>query len=375
MDHVWLEDVYRRTMAKMQATVARLGERCPHTSRDGRYTEDMLEKDAYWWTNGFWPGMLWQMYHATGEEDCRAAATAAERRLAQTLTLYDGLHHDVGFMFHLSSVAGYRLCGDAQMRTHGRHAANLLAGRYNSLGQFIRAWENYDKNEDKSGWIIIDTMMNLPLLYWAAREDNDVRYDAVARSHARTALRQLLRPDGSSNHIAILNPRDGARLETPGGQGYAPGSSWTRGQAWALYGFALSARHTGEQDLLDAAKRMAHYFMAAAACTGFDVPADFRAPEEPFKSDATAAACAACGLLCLADQVGAHEAAMYRAGAVALLRVLDAKYGLWDAQTDALLTGGAGSYHDPNQPISIIYGDYFFLEAVLRLKGKAFDMW
>ena len=374
-DSAWLEQVYARLCAKMSAQVLRQGDRAPHVTRNGSFGEDMLEKDVYWWTNGFWPGMLWQMYHATGESVYREAAEKSEGRLAEALTGYTGLHHDVGFMFHLASVAGFKLTGDAEMLRHGRHAAGVLAGRYNPLGQFIRAWENYDKNEDKSGWIIIDCLMNLPLLYWAAEEENDVRFSAIAKLHALTAAKHLLRPDGSANHIAILDPHTGELLDTPGGQGYAPGSSWTRGQAWALYGFALSAKYTGEAELLGAAKRSAHYFIANAALNGWNVVVDFRSPAEPVKTDASAAACAACGLLCLAGQVDEMERPLYQNAALALLRRLDEGYANWTPEQDGLIGGAAGSYFDPDQPVSIIYGDFFFQEAVLRLMGKGFEIW
>lgn len=126
-------------------------------------------------------------------------------------------------------------------RIRAMHAATLLAGRYNPNGRFLRAW-----NGDKTGWMIVDCLMNLSLLYWASDETGDPRYAEIAQNHADTALRVLLRPDGSCNHIAVLDPVTGELTGAPAGQGYAPGSSWSRGQSWAVYGFALSAKHTGE---------------------------------------------------------------------------------------------------------------------------------
>lgn len=119
-----------------------------------------------------------------------------------------------------TAVADYRLTGNPDSRRRALHAANLLAGRYNPAGRFIRAW-----NLDKTGWMIIDCMMNISLLYWAAEETKDPRYSYIAGSHADTAMEKLMRPDGSCNHIAVMDPRSGELLELPEGQGYASGSS------------------------------------------------------------------------------------------------------------------------------------------------------
>jgi unsaturated chondroitin disaccharide hydrolase len=371
----WAEGVFEKLKVKLGAECARVGDRIPYIPRDGRYydlaTSDNSE-GIFWWTNGFWPGLLWQMYHATGDDAYRKTAEAVEKRLDQALEGYEGLHHDVGFMWLHSAVADYRLTGNAESRRRGLHAANILAGRYNPLGKFIRAW-----NGDRTGWIIIDCMMNVPLLYWAAQELGDPRFTAIAQSHADTAMNLLVRPDGSCHHIAGLDPVSGACLETPTGQGYAPGSSWSRGQAWGLYGFALSARHTSRREYLDTAKKIAHYVIANFAQNGWLPLVDFRAPAEPVKYDSTAAMISACGLLEIAGQVGEHEGGLYFGAALELLKAVEKAFADWDLERDGVIGRGTGSYHGgpKDTEVPIIYGDYFFTEAVLRLLGKDFLIW
>jgi unsaturated chondroitin disaccharide hydrolase len=371
-DRAWAEGIFEKLNLKLKAECSRMENILPYIPRDGRYHDLDTREGIYWWTNGFWPGMLWQMYQAAGNETYRKQAEAVEKRLDEALEGYEGLHHDVGFMWLHTSVANYRLTGNRESRRRGLHAANLLAGRYNPAGKFIRAW-----NEDRRGWIIIDTMMNLPLLYWASRETGDPRFLFIAENHADTAMNAIIRPDGSSNHIAILSPDTGERLETPAGQGYAPGSSWSRGQSWAVYGFALSSRYTGRKQYLDTAKKTAHYVIANFAQNGWLPLVDFRSPREPRKYDSTAAMISACGLLEIASQAGEYEQALYAGSAIMILRACEKSFADWDLQRDGIMGKGTAAYHDgpDNTEVPIIYGDYFFTEAILRLIGKDFLIW
>jgi unsaturated chondroitin disaccharide hydrolase len=368
----WAEGIFEKIKNKINAECSRLENIIPYIPRGGFYHDLDAPDGIYWWTNGFWPGLLWQMYHAAGNGEFRKSAKEAEKRLDKALEGWEGLHHDVGFMWLHSAVANYRLTGNRDSRRRGLHAANLLAGRYNPAGKFIRAW-----NGDRAGWIIIDCLMNIPLLYWAAKELADPRFAFIAQNHAGTALKVLARPDGSCNHIAVLSPETGECLETPGGQGYAPGSSWSRGQAWAIYGFALSFRHTGRQEYLDASKAAAHYVISNFALNDWLPPVDFRAPAEPVKYDSTAAMIASCGLLEIACHVGEYEKPFYTGAALNILRSGERAFADWNTETDGIIGGGTGSYHGgpDDTEVPIIYGDYFFIEAILRLLGKDFLIW
>ncbi len=371
-EKAWVDEVYGKLCGKISAQSGRLGERIPYIARKGSYTEDLGRTNIAWWTNGFWAGILWQMYHATGEARYKEQARALEKRLDRAMQEFNELYHDVGFMWMHTAVADYRLTGDKEALARGRHAANLLAGRFNILGNYIRAW-----NEELAGWMIIDSMMNLSILYWAGEESGDPRFAAIAARHADTALEKIMRPDGSSRHIVIVDPESGEVLDAPAGQGAAQGSSWSRGQAWALYGFAISYAHTKDTRYLDAAKRAAHYFISNAALHGYLPLCDFRAPQTPVLYDSTAGACAACGLLEIAKHVPDGEKPLYEKSALRILTAMEHKFCHWEESEDGILYYGRVDYRSPerDEDVSVIYGDYFFVEAVFRLKQKDFFIW
>ena len=366
-----MQEIYEKLKTKMSAQCKRIGTDIPYIVVDGKYKD--LYHDINWWTNAFWAGALWQMHNATGESPYRAAAEGVEKRLDEALYGFEGLYHDVGFMWLHTSVANYRLTGNKDARRRGLNAANLLAGRYNPLGRFIRAWNG----DDQIGLTIVDTMMNLPILYWAEKETGDPRFGAIATFHADTCLEHIVRPDGSCNHISVLDPNTGEFVSAPGGQGYESGSSWSRGHAWALYGFALSYLYTKKDRYLDAAKRIAHYFISNLAISDWLPLVDFRAPKEPVKYDATAAMIACCGFLEIANHVGEHEKFMYTEAAQKTLQACEKAFCNWNPDEDGLIFNGSASYHEksPAANTAIIYGDYFLVEAVTRLTGKSFLIW
>ena len=338
---------------------------------NGRYVDT---DNIFWWTNGFWAGIMWQMYHATKESKYMESARAVGKRLSVTLNEFDRLTHDVGFMFLHTAAADYRLTGSDSAKKQAMQAATVLAARYNPAGQYIRAWNNDFGENDAEGLYIVDTLMNLPLLYWMYREIGDYRFMAIAAEHANKTLRHTLRADGSSNHIVECDPVTGDIISVPKGQGYASGSSWSRGQAWALYGMTLAARYIGGDDYLDAAKRTAHYFIACSSVTGFVPRADFRAPKEPPVYDTTAGLCAVCGLLELSGMVGENEKQLYVSGALEILKAITDNHCDWNPDTDGITLDGSVSYYS-GKNTRIIYGDYFLTEAVLRLTDEYFMIW
>ncbi len=388
----WLDNVYDKILAKMKAECIRVGSNIPYTTdKDGKYQDiEQTQWGIGFWTNGFWPGMLWQMYKATGDDVYKNTAQDVEKRLEVLLKNPETIDHDAGFLFLLSAVADYRLTNDKEARRRGLLAASLLASRYNLDGKFIRAWpdamgemnmisnDNDKRKGDIRGVMIIDCMMNIPLLYWASDETGDPRFKKIAISHAKTAQQYITRPDGSCNHIVVFDPETGEYLNNPGGQGYEQGSSWSRGQSWAVYGFALSYRHTGDSSFLDTAKRVAHYCIANMAVCDWLPLVDYRQPDNPLKYDSTAAAITACGLLEIAEHVGELEKRIYIQSAYKILRACDEKFCNWDSEADSIVNGGTFFYHDPtgeNTEVPIIYGDYYFIEAVLRLKDKSAFLW
>ncbi|SFI39433.1 unsaturated chondroitin disaccharide hydrolase [Paenibacillus sp. UNC496MF] len=356
--------VWARVLAKVDAMRAAMGGRSPHVAGDnGKYDDLRLD----WWTSGFWPGMLWLAHDVSGEVRFREAAWSWDERLERLMLEENRFDHDVGFQFLPTAVFKYALTGDEDARRRGLFAANFLAGRFNPRGGFIRAW-----NGDRTGWAIADTAMNLSLLFWAAKESGDPRFAHVAKLHADTVLREFIRPDGSAHHIVRFDPETGERADALGGQGAAPDSAWSRGNAWVLYGMANAFRHTGDPAYLQASQRVAHYFVAHLpedAVPHWDFRADVELGGEP--RDTSAGAIAASGLLELADALPEREGRAYRAAAGRILSSLDARYATWDRPDhEAILTQGTG--HKPagqNVNVSLIYGDYFFMEAVAKLNG------
>ena len=321
-----------------------------------------------WWTGGFWPGALWLLYATTGEEAFLTEARRAETLLTAELGSFRLLNHDVGFMYLLSCGADAKLTGDAQARTDCLHAASLLMGRFNPVG-FIRAWNE----PERVGYAIIDCLMNLALLFWATEEAGDPRFSNVARVHADTTLREFVRPDGSVSHIIEFDPKTGVRVREHAGQGYALGSAWSRGQAWGLYGFAMLYANTGDACYLDAARRIAEFFVAHIRPDGL-TDCDFMQPEQPERIDNIAGACGASGLLTLSELTGE---ARYREAAE---RLLD---GLLDHCCDlspercGVLTHCTASYHDDAAGVhtNIVYGDFFLIEALLKVLSRDPELW
>lgn len=284
-----------------------------------------------------------------------------------------GLHHDVGFMYVPTAVADYRLTGNEASRKRAMHAANLLAGRFNPAGRFIRAWNDLE-NEDTRGWAIIDCMFNLSLLYWASEESGDPRFRHIAMMHADTVMQYFVRPDGSVNHIVEFDPETGEMVRSLGGQGYGEGSSWTRGQGWALYGFMISYIHTGKQEYLDTAKKVAHYCMACIPESGL-IPVDFRQPEQPAYEDSCGACVIAGGLLELAGRLPAPEQAVYRNAALRILRAIDGQRADWSDGCDAIVQNCSAAYHADRHHFTMTYADYFFIEAVYKLRNIGRLLW
>lgn len=377
-DQQWLEETYGKLKAKMIRQCERVGVGMPFIERKGRYADMPLPDKIYWWTNGFWPGILWQMYHATGIEAYRKTAEGSEEYMEEALRGFEGLHHDVGFMFLLSSAANFKITGNRDSFRRAVHAATILAGRFNPKGEYIRAWNDSTRNDgvDNRGWMIIDGLMNLPLLYWASEQTGDPRFREIAEMSAATAQKYIVRPDGSCNHIVNFDPATGELIGAPGGQGYGEGSSWSRGQGWAVYGFAISFRHTGNPSFLVTAKQCAHYCISSLAVTDWLPLVDFRAPAEPVKYDSAAGVIIACGLLELSEHVPELEKRLYVDSALRILRACDAKFCNWNPDEDAVVGGGSLEYHNDHFPNSaVIYNDYFFVEAVLRLLDQDIFLW
>lgn len=364
----WVKEIWDKIDHKLTHTAQKSFNKIPYTTINGVYNNKM-EEDKAWWTNGFWPALMMLMYAGTQKQLYLDTARNGMDILDSSLFDIEGLHHDVGFMWNISAGVDYRLTNNQKARNRFLIASNYLMGRYNCKGQYIRAWNG----AGTEGIAIIDCMMNIPLLYRASEELQDERFSMVAKKHADKTIEFQVRMDGSCNHINLYDWNTGEFIKSVGGQGYCDGSSWSRGQAWGLYGFVLSYKHTKEQKYLDIAKRIAHYFIACVCNQNWLPLCDFRQPETPVIYDSTAGACAACGLLEIAEWVGEHEKKIYYNAAVKMLKAMEEQFCDWSESQDAILLYGTEAYTRGNH-IPIIYGDYFFVEAIYRLMGFGTDI-
>lgn len=372
-NQAWIEQIFCQLDKKLSKTAVKSRNKIPYTTVNGEH-DDVSKIEISRWTNGFWGGLMWLMYSATGKEDYLLTAKNSEKLLDGCFYEFDGLHHDVGFMWHLVSGASYRLTGDKNSRTRNMIAAMMLASRYNIKGEFIRAWNADFGKESTAGFTIIDCLMNIPILYWASKETGDDRFRYIAEKQADMSLKDHVREDGTINHIVVHDTTKPAVLKTMGGQGYAVGSCWSRGQSWAVYGFILSYIHTGNKKYLETAMRTADVFIRETEKTGWLPRCDFSQPELPEKWDSTAGAIAACGLIEIAKNTVGEDCEKYLNAAINILKAMEKSWCDWEDKTDSVLQMGLEAYGVPNHK-NIIYGDFFFTEAILKLMGSAFLIW
>ena len=357
-----IAEKYRRTAE----TAAKDGI-IPYQSAEGKWIVSPYDGNS-WWAGGFWPGLMWQFREVTGDEFFLEEARRVGKLLTDEFRTFLKLNHDVGFMYLLSCGADAKITGDEQAETDLLHAASPLMGRFNPAG-FIRAWNE----PERPGYAIIDCMMNLALLYRASRDTGDPRFSRVARIHADTTLREFLRENGSVSHIIEFDPETGERVREHAGQGYALGTEWSRGQAWGLFGFALAYRHLEDERYLEAAERIAKNFTAHIRADGL-TDSDFCQPPEEERIDNIAGAIAACGLQELTALTGEES---WKQQAERLINGMLEYCADWGNSRCGILTHCTASYHDDGagRHTNIVYGDYFLVEALMRMCGKDLELW
>jgi unsaturated chondroitin disaccharide hydrolase len=276
--------------------------------------------------------------------------------------------HDLGFLYMPSCVAAWRATGHQRARRTAIRAARALMGRFVEPAGIFQAWGARD-DQDQRGRTIIDSVMNMPLLHWAALQTRDRRFADAATRHVRQLRDWLIRADNSTFHTFAWDPETGAPLSGATAQGHSDSSCWARGQAWAIYGFALSFRWAGDPTFFDAATRCADYYLdrlPADRVPYWDLVFQDEVSGQP--RDSSAAAIAACGLLELAAQAG-PSGGPYAQAALATLDTLARVY-VPDPATNpnALLLHGV--YDIPTGTgvdEANLWGDYFYLEALTRL--------
>ena len=357
-----LDKLYARIQRNTQA----FGDQFPTVGQGATY--ELAPNDN--WLAAFWPGLLWLTVVATQDADLQAYASARLPSFAERLDRQVHITHDLGFLYTLSTRAQWQITGDEAARQLALRAADMLAARYRPAGRYIQAWGAVG-DPDEGGRIIIDTMMNVHLLFWASAETGDPRYAEIARNHCDVSAQHLVRDDGSTNHTFFFDQETGAPIGPRTHQGYADNSLWARGQSWAIFGFATAAEWTGDTRYAEIAQRAAVRFISELPPDG--VPTwDLRLPPgETPHPDTSAGAIAAAGMLRLART----EPAL-RQTAELVLGHLISGYVETRAEAQGLLRGGTYHAHK-NWGVNeyFICGDYFFLEALHMLQGICPDFW
>ncbi len=362
---IWIDETWDKIEKKIAVTSQSIKDHLPYRVVGDKYDNNTQDDWIFAWTNSFYCGILWLMYKKTKNEYYKQMARSIEDKLDAALYGYERLSHDTGFLWLLSAVEDFRQTGEPNSRLRGLRAASYLASRYNIKTGFIKAWNM----PGKEGWSIIDTMMNMPILYWASEQLGDKRFAYVAQAHSDKTLENFIRQDGSVRHVVEYDTETGEFIQEHGGQGYGEGSSWTRGQGWAIYGFVQGYSLSGDERYLMAAKRVANYFITCLSNEDTYVPkCDFRQGNEVEVRDASAGAIAACGMIEIAKALKGSEGEMYLNAAIRILKDIDRFCGLWDTDCEALIGNVTHAYHDESsRNTSIIYGDFYFAEAICKL--------
>jgi unsaturated chondroitin disaccharide hydrolase len=365
-----LQEVLDEALARVTEQAGSFGHRFPTVGEGTRYR--LAANDS--WLAAFWPGMLWLAYAATGDARTRGHAAALLPSFASRLDGAVHINHDLGFLYSLSARAQWQLVGDTLARELALRAAAALLQRYREPGRYLQAWGPIGDPEE-GGRIIVDTMMNLPLLFWASEQTGDIRFRQAASAHALTSRQYLIRPDGGSYHTFFFDQESGAPQGPRTHQGYADDSLWARGQGWAIYGFAVAAEWCQESRFLDTARQAARRFVAELP-PGLP-PWDLRLPAGPPRyPDSSAAAIAAGGMLRLARLGGwgpGNE--FYEAASLLLQRLVE---DCLETHPDGQGLLRHGTYNAPKAwgvDAYFIPGDYFFLEALLAHADRAPDFW
>lgn len=326
------------------------------------------------WTNGFWTGELWLCYENSKDEAFKEAACVQIEsflnRIEQKISVD---HHDMGFLYSPSCVAGYKLVGNEIGKKAGILAAEQLIARYHPEGEYIQAWGSMNSPENCR--LIIDCLLNLPLLYWATEVTGDKKYEDIANKHIHTALKYVVREDYSTWHTFYFDLESGNPSHGATCQGYRDGSAWARGQAWGIYGIALSYGYTKKEEYLDLFRHVTGFFLE-------HLPQDLvpywdlefmEGDEQP--RDSSSAVIAVCGMLEMAKFLPEEESQYYINISKSIMKSIYDDYRVKEGMaSNGLVLHSTYSNHSPYNTCNHYgvdecnaWGDYFYLEALTRL--------
>ena len=321
------------------------------------------------WTDGFWTGLLWLCYEYTGDDAFKNLALKnVDSFLNRVEKRIELDHHDLGFLYSLSCVAGYKLTGSAEGRKAGLLAADKLMERFQEKGGFIQAWGELGARDNYR--LIIDCLLNIPLLHWAFLETGTPLYRNAAVRHYEATCNNVIRDDASAYHTFYFDPGTGEPLKGVTRQGYSDDSAWARGQAWGIYGIPLNYRYVKDDSAFNLFKGMTNYFLN-------------RLPEDQVcywdliftdgsnqSRDSSAAAIGVCGIHEMLKYLPEVESDKntYRHAMHCILRSLMERYTAPEIKPgNPVLLHGVYSWHSgKGVDEGNIWGDYYYMEALMR---------
>lgn len=326
------------------------------------------------WTTGFWTGAVWLAYEYTKDEAFKEAALVqVESFLNRIENKIDVNHHDMGFLFSLSCVAAYKLTGSEKGKEAALKAADHLAERYREKGKFLQAWGNVGQPSEYR--LIIDCLLNLPILYWASEVTGEKRYAEMAENHIRTAMRCVLREDDSTYHTYFIDMETGEPAYGVTHQGNRNNSAWARGQAWGVYGIALSYHYLKDESYIDLFYRVTDFFIEhlpedLIPYWDFDFDTGSTEPR-----DSSAAAVAVCGILEMVKYLDEEHGKKYQDAADRIMAALITRCGNRDlTQSNGILLHGTYARDSKENTCTNrgvdecnTWGDYFYMEALTRM--------
>ncbi|NCC07956.1 MAG: hypothetical protein EOM30_07925 [Clostridia bacterium] len=326
------------------------------------------------WTTGFWTGEVWLAYENSGDELFKETALKqVDSFLNRIENHIDTNHHDMGFLYSPSCVAAYKLTGSETAKKAALLAADNLISRFQEKGQFIQAWGELGAEDNYR--LIIDCLLNLPLLYWATDVTGDAKYADIAQRHITTALKLVMRRDSSTFHTYFFDKATGEPTRGVTAQGYRDGSAWARGQAWGIYGVALGYKYVRDPEYVEIFEKVTDFFIEhlpenLVPYWDFDFT---DGSDEP--RDSSSSAIAACGMLEMAKYLPAEKAEYYTKIAKQLVAALVTHCAVSDPKISngQLLHGTYARKSDFNTVRNRgvdecnTWGDYYYFEALTRL--------
>ena len=365
-----VENALNEALKIVDRNLVRIGE---------KFTEDESEKGRYIlaenkrWTSSFLTGVLWISYELTGDEKYKNMAMKHVESFKDRLERRFALnHHDLGFLYSLSCVAAYKITGNEMAKEIAVKAADMLIERFNPKGEFLVAWGTLGKDNKDNGanYFIIDCLYNIPLLYWATEVTGEGKYAEIAKRHLDTTVRYIMREDGSTYHKYEFDYETGNPLGGATVQGAFDESCWSRGQAWGVGGFALNFNATGDTRSIDCFKRVLDYCID-------HLPSDYvpfwdfaftDGDDEP--RDSSAAVIILCGIMEMAKYLPEDDKDLPRYKKIAgkiFNSIIDNYAAGYDMDCDGLILHGTGSKpHNMGVDECCVWGDYFYMEAIIR---------